>query len=177
LNPLLLYILLLKATLTTFSGLGSVPVLRTDLVQHHHVLTDEQLNVAIVVTRSTPGPAGFYVVSVGYFAGGTEGAIAGWGAMVTPAIIGVAALRFLGKRAQHPRAKAVVQAVILASAGLLWASAMPLARESITDPVLLAILLLGIAVLASRKVEALWVIVGSALIYLGAAALRLVAGL
>ena len=80
-----LYLLLLKATVTTFSGLASRPVLREDLVVNRHALTDEQLNVAIVVTRTTPGLVGLYVVSVGYFAGGIPGAIAGWAAMVTPA--------------------------------------------------------------------------------------------
>ena len=48
---LLLYMLLLKATLTTFSGLASLPMLRNDLVLHRNLLTDSQLNTAIVVTR------------------------------------------------------------------------------------------------------------------------------
>ena len=75
-NPFVLYLHLLKATLTTLAGLASLPVLQADLVQHHHVLTNKQLNVAIVVTRSTPGPAGLYVVSVGYFVDGFWGAVA-----------------------------------------------------------------------------------------------------
>ena len=58
LNALVLFFYLLKATVTTFSGLASLPVLRQDLVLHHHVITDQQLNTAIVVTRTTPGPVG-----------------------------------------------------------------------------------------------------------------------
>jgi len=46
-------------------------------------LTDAQLNEAVVITRATPEPAGLYVVSVGYFARGIPGAIAGWLAMAT----------------------------------------------------------------------------------------------
>jgi chromate transporter len=86
-NVLALYLVLLKATITTFSGLASLPVVRDELVLQRHVLTDEQLNTAIVVTRTTPGPIGLYVVSVGYFAAGIPGAIAGWLAMSTPALI------------------------------------------------------------------------------------------
>lgn len=74
---LLLYMLLLKATISTFSGLASLPVLRNDLVLHRHLVTDQQLNTAIVVTRTTPGPVGVYIVSVGYFADGSAGAFAG----------------------------------------------------------------------------------------------------
>src|SRR5215472_18064962 len=97
-NAFVLYLLLLKATVTAFSGLASLPVLRQDLVLTRHVLTDEQLNAAIVVTRTTPGPVGLYVVSVGYFAAGIPGAVAGWLAMCTPAIAIIFLLRFIGSR-------------------------------------------------------------------------------
>jgi chromate transporter len=176
-SSLALYLHFLKATATTFAGLASLPVIQADLVEHHHVLTNQQLNVSIVITRSTPGPAGLYVVSAGYFVNGFWGAIAGWAAMTTPAIIAVALLRFVGRRAQHPRATGAIQGVVLASAGLLWTDALPLGRQAITDPLLLVILVLGVGVLLTRRVESLWVIVGSATIYLTAASLRLVAGL
>ena len=55
-KAILLYLLLLKATVSTFSGLASLPLLRNDLVLHRHLLTDAQLNTAVVVTRTTPGP-------------------------------------------------------------------------------------------------------------------------
>lgn len=44
-NLLLLYLLLLKATTTSFSGLGSLPVLREDLVVRHRLLTDRRLTL------------------------------------------------------------------------------------------------------------------------------------
>ena len=73
----LLYLLLLKATATSFSGLSSLPVLREDLVVRHGLLTDRQLNVAVTAGRSGPGPNGLYVVSVGYLVAGVPGACAG----------------------------------------------------------------------------------------------------
>jgi chromate transporter len=97
--------------------------------------------------------------------------------MTTPAIIAVALLRFLGRRAEHPRATGAIQGVVLASAGLLWTDALPLGRQAVSDPLLLAILVLGVGVLATRKVESLWVIFGSAIIYLAAASVGVVAGL
>lgn len=81
------------------------------------------------------------------------------------------------RRAEHPRAKGVVQAVILASAGLLWAAALPIGTSTITDPLLVAVLIVSVAILLTRKVESLWVILGSAAVYLTAASLHLVAGL
>jgi len=171
---LLLYALLLKATVTTFSGLASLPVLRNDLVLRYGMLSDRQLDTAVVVTRTTPGPVGVYVVSVGYFAGGLAGAIAGWLAMVTPALLIIPLLRFASKRAEHPRAKSMIHAVILASAGLLWASAFPLTREFATEPFTVGVLVVSVVVLLTRKVESLWVVLAAGSIELVAASFHLI---
>ncbi len=161
-----LYLLLLKATATTFAGLASLPVIRDELVVHRHMLTDHQLNAAIVITRSTPGPVGVYVVSVGYFAGGLQGAIAGWLAMSTPALAILLLVRFVGPRAGHPRVKGMLQAVVLASAGLLVSSALPLARDALVGPFTFAIGLIALLVLVSKKVDTLWVIAAGAAVSL-----------
>ena len=77
-NVLLLYLLLLKATLTSFSGLASLPMVRHDLVERYRVLTDRQLTAAVAAGQMGPGPMGLYVVSVGYSVDGIPGACAGW---------------------------------------------------------------------------------------------------
>jgi hypothetical protein len=41
-NAFVLFLYLLKATLTTFSGLASLSVLRQDLVLEHHVVSTAQ---------------------------------------------------------------------------------------------------------------------------------------
>lgn len=174
---LLLYMLLLKATISTFSGLASLPVLRNDLVLHRHLVTDQQLNTAIVVTRTTPGPVGVYIVSVGYFADGSAGAFAGWLAMITPALIIIPLLKFAGRKADRPRVKGTIWAVVTASAGLLWAAAIPLARETATDPITIGIIVASLAVLLTRKVESVWVILFSGVLEIAAFSLHLVTGL
>ena len=72
-NLVLLYLLLVKATLTSFSGLASLPMVRNDFVVRRHVLTDRQLNTAVAAGRIGPGPLGIYVVSVGYLVEGAPG--------------------------------------------------------------------------------------------------------
>lgn len=101
-NIVLLYLLLLKGTITAFAGLASLPVIQESLVNHYHVLTNEQLNEAVVITRSSPGPVGLYIVSVGYFAAGLPGAVAGWLAMITPALLIIPLVHFVGRRMEHP---------------------------------------------------------------------------
>ncbi len=161
-NLVLLYLLLVKATATSFSGLTSLPVLREDLVVRYHVLTDRQLNTAVVAARTGPGPYGLYVVSVGYFVAGIPGAFCGWLAMVTPAFLIIPILRYLGARAEKPGVRSSIQAVTLAAAGLVAASAVPLAHDAITTLGAAAIAVVSFLVLVATRLDTLWVILGSA---------------
>lgn len=162
-SVLLLYFLFLKATMTSFNGPSSLPILREDLVVRRHILTDRQLNAAVVAGRCAPGPMGIYVVSVGYFIGGLPGAFAGWLAMITPAFLIVPLLRYVGNRAEHPRVRSTLQAVVIASAGLILSSAKPLAIDAITGLLPLGILIGSIVLLVTTRIETVWVIAGSAI--------------
>ena len=126
-----LYLLLLKATVTSFAGMGSLPQIRQDFVVTHGVITDEELGQAVVLGRSAPGPVGAYVVAIGYFAGGWPGAIAAWLAMITPALLVIPLLTLLRRWLHLPRVRAAVDAVVIASAVLLLTSAVRMAMDSI----------------------------------------------
>ncbi|RII30730.1 MAG: chromate transporter [Geobacter sp.] len=159
---LVLYLILLKATVTSFAGLASLPVVRDELVIQRHVLTDTQLNESVVITRSSPGPVGLYVVSAGYFVAGLPGAFAGWLAMVTPALLIIPLLLFAGRRAEHPRVKAALQTVVIASAALLLAAAIPLAKDALVDYMTIGIAVASLALLLKTRLDSLWIIFGSA---------------
>lgn len=124
-----LYLVLLKATLASFSGFGSLPQVRNDLVEERQVLTDEGLNHAVLVARTTPGPVGVYVVSVGYQVAGTPGAIAGWLALATPAVLVLPIWAVTRRLMTHPRVRSAVAGLILGSAVLVVTSAVPLALD------------------------------------------------
>ncbi len=167
----LLYLILLKGTVTTFAGLASLPVLQESLVERHHVLTHDQLNDAVVITRSTPGPVGLYVVTVGYFVAGIPGAITGWLAMITPALLIIPLIHYVGKKMEHSRVKSVLQAVVIASAGLLLAASIPLAESGLTGPVTVLIAAVSMVLLLTTHLDTLWMILGAGLITLCAASL------
>jgi chromate transporter len=163
-NVFIVYLLLLKATLTSFSGLASLPMVRNDFVVRYHVLTDRQLNTAVAAGRVGPGPLGIYVVSVGYLVAGIPGACAGWLAMITPAFLIIPMIRFLGSRAEHRRAKAVTRAVLLAGAGLLASASAPLARDAVTGPLSLTIVVASLVLIALTRIDSLWIMLGAAVV-------------
>jgi len=160
-NIFLIYLLLVKATLTSFSVMASLPVVRADFVVHHHLLTDRQLNTAVAAGRLGPGPNGLYVVSVGYYAGGVPGAVAGWLAMITPAFLIIPMLRFIGKRAENPRFKSAIQTTVLAGVGLLLSAAVPLARDAVTGVVSVVILIASFAAIAFTRIDSIWVMLAA----------------
>ena len=159
-----LYLLLLKATLTSFSGGTFLPSVRHDFVVTRHAITDAQLSSAVAISRMGPGPNGAFVICVGHYVAGPAGAAAGYLAMITPAFLAILILRLLDGRTGHPRWRGAIRGLTAAAAGLMLANSWPIAQFAITSwfPALLA--LLALAAFLSRKVETVWVLAGSGLL-------------
>lgn len=163
-NLLILYFLLLKATLSSFSGLASLPILREDFVIQHQLITDRQLNTALVLGRATPGPKGLYVISLGYYAAGNAGAFIAWLAIITPAVLVIPIIRFASSRIHSARARRTLHAIVLSSAGISLSATLPLATDALVNPVTWIIALVSLFILLWSDVDSIWVILGSALI-------------
>jgi len=155
-NVFMLYLVLLKASITSFSGLAAIPIIREALVIHAHVLSDAQLNEAVVISRSTPGPVAIYLVSIGYFVAGVGGAVAGWLAMITPALLVIPLIHFAGKKAENPRVKEVIKSIMIASAAMLFLDAIPLAQNAIFDVLTACIAFGSFVLLILDLIEVHW---------------------
>jgi len=127
---LLLYLLMLKSTLLSMNGQSSLPIVRAEFVTKRHVLTDRQLNAAVTVAQSSPGPMGGYVVSVGYFIAGVAGAVVSWLALITPAFLVIPLMRYAGRRADSSAVKRSLDAVVIAGSALILQTAWPMAMDS-----------------------------------------------
>ena len=161
---LLLYALLLKAMATTFSGTATLPVVRQDFVVRRGLLTDRDLNLAFTAGRSGPGPNGVYLVSVGYLVAGMPGACVGWLAMITPAFLAIPLVRLVGARVDNPRLLGAIRASTAASAGLVLAANVPMARDALTNGVLAAIAVVSFGVFSFTRIDSVWVILVAALL-------------
>jgi chromate transporter len=169
-NVFLLYLVLLKATATAFSGMTVIPVMRDELVVKRHVMTDDQLNTAIVIGRSTPGPVGLHVICVGYFAAGYPGALAGLAALLTPALLAIPLLSFLRKRQESPRLRSAIHAVVVSSVGLMVGTAYDLSDSALQTPAAWLVAGLSLATLLATTLDTVWVIAAAALLMLGLSA-------
>ena len=153
-----LYVLLLRATLTSFSGFASVPVVREDLVVQRAVISDEQLNAALAISQASPGPLGLYVVVVGYFAAGFFGALAGIAALATPAIFAIPLVRASLHGPIAPM-EGASKAIVVASGALMLVAGVRLLPSSVTSVPLAILGIAGFAALASGRVPPLYVVI------------------
>lgn len=157
-NFVVLYFVLLQATVTSFSGLTSIPVVRSDLVVRRALISDEQLSAALAIGQSTPGPVGLYVVVVGYFAGGAAGAAAGALALSTPALLAVPLLRLVQRGRTSTVSNAAV-AIVVAACVLTLATTIGLTQSAVTSLPLAGIGLASLALVAGTRMAPLWVVV------------------
>jgi chromate transporter len=155
---LVLYLLMLKATVTTLNGPMSLPILRDELVVKHRVVTDKELSAAVTAAQSSPGPMGIYVVSVGFFVAGLPGAAAGLAALLTPAFLAIPLIRWIGRRLNTPRARRTLNAAMLASAGLILTSAIPLAEASVHTWTTAGIAAAACVLVASTRIPTVFLI-------------------
>lgn len=163
---LLLYALFLKASLSSFNGLASLPIVRDDLVVHRHVITDRQLNTAVAIGRTTPGPLGLYMVSAGYYAAGPGGAIVAALAITTPALLVIPLMVFAGPRTKHRRVQQMLRAVVLATAGVCLSATLPLAADALHSPLSYVIAGASFVILLITELDTVWVMLGAAAISL-----------
>jgi len=170
-NPVALYFLLLKASLSSFSGLASLPILREDFVVERQLLTDRQLNTALVVGRTTPGPKGLYIVALGYFVAGYPGAAVAWAAVITPALLVLILLRWAASRTEDPRARRALRAIVVASAGVGFSATLPLGVDALTSPLAWILAAVSLIVLLRTELDTIWAIAAAALVGIAAHAI------
>ena len=154
----LLYLLLLRATVMSFSGFASVPIVREDLVESRSILTDEQLNTAIALSQASPGPLGVYVVIVGYFVGGMPGAVAGMMALVTPAVLALPILRIV-RRGNASIVRGASTGIMIASSVLMLATSAQLAPEAIPTVPFAVLATAGFVALATTGISPALVVI------------------
>jgi chromate transporter len=160
-----LYWLFLRVVLLSFSGFATVPLLREALVLQRGILTDTQLNDAIAISQSSPGPLGLYVVVVGQFVGGVAGALAGVLALATPAVLAIPISRLLLRGNAGPL-QGACSAIVIVSCGLMVVTGLRLALQAAATTWQAALIIIGTLVLATTATKPVWIIAVAALLSL-----------
>ena len=159
-DPLLYFLLFLKASLFSSGGFSNLPSLHQDLLGNGWA-TDTDFGQSIAIGQISPGPNGLWVISLGYLTYGYMGALFALIAITLPALLVLVVAAVYARIEQRSWVQGAMQGVSLAVVGLLLTVVWTILRQPGTDwkGLLIAAGAFGLAL--SRKVNIL-VILGLA---------------
>lgn len=159
-----LFIYFLKAgSAIVGSGYVLFAVLRADLVEHAHWLTQGQLLDAIAVGQITPGPVFTSATFIGYLLGGPAGAAVATIGIFAPGFVFTAiSAGALQRVRQSTVARAFLEGVNAAAVALIGLVALALARTAIVDSWTVGIALLAAVLVGWFRLNSSWVLAGAA---------------
>ena len=153
-NPLVYFLLFLKASLFSTGGLSNLPSLHQDLIANDWA-TEADFGQAVAIGQVSPGPNGLWVISLGYLTYGYPGAFLALIAITIPAFL-VLLVSAGYTRIEHRKwVRGAMQGVSLAVVGLLLTVVWTILHQPGVDwkGLLIAIAAFGLAL--SRKVNIL----------------------
>jgi len=155
----------LKVGLTLYgSGYVLVAYLQGGLVEQLGWLTQTQLLDAIAIGQFTPGPVLTTATFVGYLVAGFPGAVIATLAIFLPSFLFVLILNpLIPKMRQSKWLSAFLDAVNVASVGLMTAVLLLLARDTLVDWQSVLIMLVAAVAVFRFKLSSLWVVLLAAL--------------
>jgi chromate transporter len=145
------------------SGYVLLALLRADLVERLHWLTENQLLDAIVVSQGTPGPFFTVATFVGYVIAGWKGAALATVGMFLPAFVFVAmTAKYLPKLRRSPMAGGFLDGVNSAAVALMAFVGWQFARETLLNVPGIAIGVIAAVLVMRFRVNSAWVVLGGA---------------
>lgn len=121
-NPLIYFLIFLKASLFSTGGLGNLPSLHQDLLSNGWA-TDTDFGKAVAVGQITPGPNGLWVISLGYITYGWLGAALALAAIIIPPFVVLLVAAGYQKIEHFPAVRGLLRGLSVAVVGSLLATA------------------------------------------------------
>ena len=117
-NPLIYFLLFLKASLFSSGGFSNLPSLHQDLIANGWA-TDVEFGQSIAIGQISPGPNGLWVISLGYLTYGYVGALLALIAIIIPALLVLAISAGYKRIEQRTWVQGAMHGISLAVVGLL----------------------------------------------------------
>ena len=131
-NPLLYFLLFLKASLFSSGGFSNLPSLHQDLIANGWAV-DADFGESIAIGQISPGPNGLWVICLGYLTYSYAGAAMALVAITLPALL-VLAISSVYNRIQKQRwVEGLMRGISLAVLGILLTVVWTIIRQPIVD--------------------------------------------
>jgi chromate transporter len=156
-----LFVVIMVASLFSFGGLGSLPVLQSQL-SSNGVSPDVVVLPALAVGNISPGPNGLYLIAASFFIGGINGALIACCAVAVPPFLVIIVERARQRLIHLPRFRAMLRSLALAVVALLVVTDWSLVQHAATGPLAIAVIVGGTLALLFRVPPLLGVVVAIA---------------
>ena len=144
-----LFVVIMVASLFSFGGLGSLPVLQSQLAANG-VSPDAVVLPSLAVGNISPGPNGLYLVAASYFIGGITGSLVACAAVVVPPFLVLAVERARQRLIHLARFRAMLRSLALAVVALLVVTDWSLVKHAATGPLAITVMAAGTVALLFR---------------------------
>jgi chromate transporter len=131
-NPLIYFLLFLKASLFSTGGFSNLPSLHQDLIGNGWA-TESDFGQSIAIGQISPGPNGLWVISLGYFTYGYLGAFFALIAITLPALLVLAVSAGYNRIEQQRWVQGLMRGVSLAVVGITLTVVWTIIRQPEVD--------------------------------------------
>jgi chromate transporter len=156
------FLLILKASLLSSGGLGNLPSLHQDLLARRWA-TNADFAASLAVGQISPGPGGLWVVALGYLLAGIPGGVAALIAITLPPLLVIPIGRLHRRFAERPLVRGFTRGIILTVAATVPLVFLRILASYGIDPATLAVALGCFALLATRRLPVIVVVVVGAI--------------
>jgi chromate transporter len=147
------------------SGYVLLPILRGDLVEQTHWITEAQLLDAIAVGQVTPGPVFTAATFIGYLVAGPAGAAIATAGIFLPAFaFSAVSVRLLDRVRDEGVARWFLDGVNAAAVALIAVVVAALARHAIVDVATACAAAVALVLVAVLRLNAAWPILAAAIV-------------
>src|SRR4051812_24210591 len=144
-----LFLVIMIASLFSFGGLGSLPVLENQL-SATGVSLDAVVLPSLAVGNISPGPNGLYLVAASYLIGGVKGSLVACAAVIAPPFLVLAVERARQRLNHLLRFRAMLRSLALAVVALLVVTDWSLVEHAATGPLAITVMVGGTLMLLFR---------------------------
>ena len=156
-DPILYFLLFLKASLFSTGGFSNLPSLHQDLLAKGWA-QEADFGQSIAIGQISPGPNGLWVISLGYLTYGYLGALLALIAVILPALLVLAVSAGYARIERQAWVQGAMQGVSLAVVGILLTVVWTILRQPGVDGRGLLIALGAFGLALSRKVNVLLIL-------------------
>lgn len=156
-NPILYFLLFLKASLFSTGGFSNLPSLHEDLLANGWA-QEVDFGQSIAIGQISPGPNGLWVISLGYLTYGYLGALLALLAVTLPALLVLLVAAGYARIERQAWVQGAMDGVSLAVVGILLTVVWTILRQPGVDARGLLIALGAFGLALSRRVNVLLIL-------------------